>query len=439
MSEGGESGAQAPDSGLLRDVRWRLVAWSAGLTLLVILALGAALYGALRTSLTNASVDVLQGQADLASEVLEAMPSDRLLRLDTPPGTGAGLRFGEAAFGGAASGTLALIVDPDGEAIGPLQPTLTGLPLAEGVAAAMTSGEDLREVTIDGTPLRVLSTAIDIGGEPYVLQIAQDRTADERTLGLLLAIMAGGAVLAVALAVGLGFVYAGRALVPIRASFRRQRDFAADASHELRTPLAVLRVNVGELRRGPERRIAEVGDVVDDIDAEVQQLTTLVDQLLLLARSDSGAVELRHEALDLTDVADDALRRLGDLAASRAVELRLDGVPAPMQGDPDRLAQLVSVLADNAIRHSPPGGTVTVSIGLDEGVRLVVEDEGPGIRDEDLPRLFDRFWRAADAPPGGSGLGLAIAAWIAEHHRGRVTAANRPSGGARFEVRLPAG
>ncbi|MGZ8770852.1 MAG: hypothetical protein ACXWXJ_07620, partial [Aeromicrobium sp.] len=181
MSDRGESGAQALDSGLLRGVRWRLVAWSAGLTLLVILALGAALYGALRTSLTNASVDVLQGRADVAAEALGAMPSDWLLRRDTPPGAGAGLRFGEVTFGGAASGTLALIVDPDGEAIGPLQPTLAGLPLAEGVAAALTNGEDLRDVTIDGTPLRVLSEAVDIGGQPYVLQVAQDRTADERT------------------------------------------------------------------------------------------------------------------------------------------------------------------------------------------------------------------------------------------------------------------
>jgi signal transduction histidine kinase len=116
----------------------------------------------------------------------------------------------------------------------------------------------------------------------------------------------------------------------------------------------------------------------------------------------------------------------------------LDATPAQVRADRERLAQLVTILADNAIRFSPAGGTVRVTVGLSDGrARLAVEDQGPGIRDEDLPRLFDRFWRAADAPPGGVGLGLSIAAWIVRQHRGQINAANRPTGGARFEVNLP--
>jgi two-component system OmpR family sensor kinase len=97
----------------------------------------------------------------------------------------------------------------------------------------------------------------------------------------------------------------------------------------------------------------------------------------------------------------------------------------------------VAILIDNAIRHSPTGGAVQVGVQGDSHPGISVEDEGPGIRSEDLPHVFDRFWRAADAPDGGTGLGLAIAAWIAEHHGGRITATNRPAGGARFEVQLP--
>ena len=107
-------------------------------------------------------------------------------------------------------------------------------------------------------------------------------------------------------------------------------------------------------------------------------------------------------------------------------------------GDPLRLRQLVTILADNAIAHSPAGGTVTVNVRAARGAaRLQVDDEGEGLRTDDIPRVFDRFWRGAAAPEGGTGLGLAIAAWIVERHGGTILAGNRPSGGARFEVSLP--
>jgi signal transduction histidine kinase len=116
----------------------------------------------------------------------------------------------------------------------------------------------------------------------------------------------------------------------------------------------------------------------------------------------------------------------------------VDAQPVPLTADPARLRQLVTILLDNAVRHAPPGSTVEVGVAVAEGMaRLVVEDRGPGFQPDDLPRAFDRFWRAPDAPPGGTGLGLSIAAWIADRHGGSVTAANRPDGGARLEVRLP--
>jgi signal transduction histidine kinase len=117
--------------------------------------------------------------------------------------------------------------------------------------------------------------------------------------------------------------------------------------------------------------------------------------------------------------------------------LRLDAAPVQLTGDADRLRQLAAILIDNAIRHSPRGGTVLVTILTDGRPTLWIEDDGPGIRADDLPHLFDRFWRAADAPSGGTGLGLAIAAWIAEHHGGSIAASNRATGGAHFEVTMP--
>jgi two-component system, OmpR family, sensor histidine kinase CiaH len=426
------------DAAMVQRVRWRLVAWSTGLTTLVILALGVSLYLAVSASLTANATAALNERADRIENLISRFPGGVLSRPPNLPDTG--IVFGAPAFGGSAPGTVAVVVNANGDVLGPVQRGLEALPLAAGVQAALATGNDLREATLGDTPVRVLSRRIGVGANPYVIQIAQDRTSEVGTLGLLVTVMALGALAALALAVIAGFLYAGRALVPIRTSLRRQRDFAADASHELRTPLAVLAANVEELRRDPERRLKEVTDVVDDVDAEIHELTTLVDDLLLLARTDSGALAIRHEPLDLVDVAAESLQRLGELAHRRDVRLRLDGAPALLAGDPERLAQLVAILADNAIRHSSAGGTVEVDARpVDGGVGLVVRDQGPGIRAEDLPRVFDRFWRAADAPAGGSGLGLAIAAWIVEQHHGQISAGNGSGGGAEFSVRLPIG
>ncbi len=434
----GSRPASPPDAELLRRVRLRLVAWSAGLTVLVILSLGTAVYLVIHASLTGSAVSALQRRLDVTEERIASLPPDRFPRRPELGFPDVGIPLGAAAFGGSASGTVTLIVDQAGRLFGPLQSGLEGLPIADGIQAAQASGEDLRESSLNGTPVRVLSRRITINDAQFVIQIVQDRAAEQRTLTLLLEVLGAGGAVAVALAIGLGFVYAGRALVPIRASLRHQRDFAADASHELRTPLTVIGLNVGELRRDPARQLGDVTDVLDDIEVEAAQLTTLVDELLLLARSDSGAVQLRREPIDLAAVVAQALPRLGDVAAARSVTVSLDATATPMRGDSERLAQLVTILADNAIRFSPAGGTVQVAVGLADGrARLAVEDLGPGMRNEDMPRLFDRFWRAADAPAGGVGLGLSIAAWIVHQHRGQISAANRPTGGARFEVSLP--
>jgi signal transduction histidine kinase len=138
-------------------------------------------------------------------------------------------------------------------------------------------------------------------------------------------------------------------------------------------------------------------------------------------------------------VAAAALGELSGLASEHRAALRLDAEPTTVSGDPSRLRQLVAILVDNAIRHGRAPVEVDVSIHLDgQQALLRVEDSGPGIRADDLPHVFDRFWRASDAPEGGNGLGLAIASWIAERHGGSISAGNRPEGGARFEVRIPA-
>lgn len=424
----------AAEARLLRRVRVNLSLWSGGVTLAVLVVLGVVLYAAVDRSLAESGTRQLE---DRARELTTGRPSPND---DIAPG---GL-----IFGGRGSGTFSLVAGPEGRLLGPRPgPVPDGLPVDAGIAAARSTGtRDIRAVTIaDGHPVRVLTDPVEIRGRTVFLQVVGDRTTEQRTLGILVAVLVIGGLAALAISSGVGAAYASRALVPIRRSLvdqrealRRQREFAADASHELRTPLTVIRASVEDLERHPRQPVARVGTALVDIRDEVDHLTAMVEDLLLLARSDSGAVELERVRVDLGDVASSGAAALGKIATEHGVALSVDPEPAEIDGDPARLRQLVTILIDNAIRHSPAGARVSVRVRADGAIAtLVVDDEGPGIRADDLPRVFDRFYRAAGAPGGGTGLGLAIAAWIVERHAGGITAANRETGGASFAVRLP--
>jgi len=479
-SRRGERSGPNPDARMLRRVRLRLIAWSAGSTLVVLLVLGGALYVAVSQSLVSQSTQTLANRIDqmaaklavdpvskpqpsaLPRSTASPEPSASPSAATTPPAnTVAEVQPVNVTMdasqpglvlGGTTSGTIAFALDPDSNLpVKLVQPSMAGNPAvydvpepdAASLAAARNGRKVVWEGDLHGTPARFLLEAIPTAAGTVLVESINDRTSELVLLRTLLVVLLLGGLVALVAAVVLGYAYAGRALVPIRRSMQRQRDFAADASHELRTPLAIVRGAVEELRT-VEAAGAEADADADsrarslaDIEAGATRLGQLVDDLLLLARADSGAVELRRENVDLAEIATDAAAAFARQAAEAGVRLRVDVEPSPLVGDPDRLCQVVGILVDNAIKHSPEGGPVTVTVR--PGATLAVEDEGPGIRPEDRPRLFDRFWRAADAPGGGTGLGLAIASWIATSHGGTITAANRtPDGaGARFVVTLP--
>lgn len=428
-----ERRAEAADARTLRRVRWRLAAWAGGSMLAVLLVLGTILYASVARSLEASGIASLEARADAIADLVD----DRVRPLEI------GL-----AFGGRGSGTFALLLRPNGQLVAlPGMRLPGGLPDLDSASAALATGRDVRTTRIEGVPVRILSERITGRrlGE-LVVQVVGDRTAEERTLEVLRLVVLVGGLGATLLAAAAAAWYARWALGPVRlsleaqrAALRRQRQFAADASHELRTPIAVIGSAVEYLRRHPERAIGEAREVLDDIAAEARRLARLVDDLLLLARSDSGAVSLERRPVDLAAVAEEVGASMAALAEERGVRVEVRTAPSVVVGDPIRLRQLVGNLLDNAIRHAPSGGRAWLSVESDAaGVRLVVEDDGPGIRPEHLPRVFDRFWRAPGAPGDGSGLGLAIAAWIVERHGGRIAAGNRPEGGASFSVWLPA-
>jgi len=415
---------------MLRRVRLNLALWSGGITLAVLVVLGIVLYVAVAGSLADAGTRELDRRATLMTGG----------RPDPDDVAGGGF-----IFGGPGSGTFALVLNGAGSTITP-GPVPAGLPNTDSFQAAQTTGaRDIRPAYLNETPIRVLTEPVQVRGQTVYLQIVGDRTAEQRTLQVLVIVLVVGGVVALLIASGVGAAYASRALVPIRRSLisqrdalRRQREFAADASHELRTPLTVIRASVDDLDRHRDEPVAAVGSALTDIRYEVDHLTAMVEDLLLLARSDSGAVALERVPLDLGDIASEGGSTLVRLAGERDVSIVVDPEPTDVVGDPARLRQLVTILVDNAVRHSPSGGHVTIQVRTDgPTARMTVDDEGPGIRAEDLPRVFGRFYRADGAPGGGTGLGLAIAAWIVAQHNGRIGVANRAEHGARFTVELP--
>lgn len=231
----------------------------------------------------------------------------------------------------------------------------------------------------------------------------------------------------------------------IQAAFDAQRRFTADASHELRSPLTAMRGEL-ELALRRERSSEEYRAVLESTLEEVQRLGHISDALLTLARSDARALELAREDVDLTDVAARVVARFQGRVSAKPLTLHLSS-PAPARAwvDPSLAAQVVWNLVENAVRFTPPGGSVGVSVTDDgEGVVLAVEDTGPGFTPGEVGRVFERFYRADDArrhdsETSGTGLGLAIVHAVARAHGGEAGAENLDQGGAKVWVRFPRG
>jgi two-component system, OmpR family, sensor histidine kinase MprB len=227
----------------------------------------------------------------------------------------------------------------------------------------------------------------------------------------------------------------------LAASQEQQRRLVADAGHELRTPLTSMRTNLELLaaasRPGaPPLPESDRAEILDDLQAQISELSTLVGDLVELARED--APQVVHEPVELTDVISRALERARRRAGD--VEFTATLLPWTLIGDATALERAVLNLLDNAAKWSPPGGTVRVQMRpIDQwSVLLEVADAGPGIAEQDLPRVFDRFYRAPGARTmSGSGLGLSIVRQVAVRHGGAVWAGRAPEGGALLALRLP--
>ena len=404
-------------------IRWRLVGWTMLVLVLILLVLGTAVYAAAARSLLD------QVDRNLASRAEQAGPMFEGMARGGPPGRE-----------GYRGGVFFLLRDPDGSLVA--NPQRVNV---EGVEFPVPAGRGgtYATVTLDGEPTRVYVRFVGPRAPPgATLVVGQSLESVQNALGSLLLVLVAGGGVGLLLSLAGAWFLAGRSLVPIEQAFRRQQEFVADASHELRTPLTVLRSATDLLNRHRAEPLEANGELFDDVRAELARLERLAGDLLTLARSDRGELELAVAPVDVGVLAGDIVRRMQRLTPEREVRLsfRQEGDDAIVEADPDRLQQVLLILLDNALKHTPPGGEVTVQVKR-QGTDALIEvaDTGSGIAPEHLPRIFDRFYRADSArsrAEGGTGLGLAIAKMLVDAHGGELLLTSTPGVGTRVTIRL---
>jgi signal transduction histidine kinase len=233
---------------------------------------------------------------------------------------------------------------------------------------------------------------------------------------------------------------AGRSIRPAQQAWKHQQSFVANASHELRTPLTLLRASAEVALRGLPAGDTDNRGLLGDVLQECDHMSKLVADLLLLSRLDAGHMPMERTRIMLPQLFADVERQVGRLAEERGVRVTADGVSGAAWGDPTRVRQVLLILIDNALRHTPPGGAIRLAARA--GGRLAhitVADTGCGIAPEHLPHVFERFYRAdrAGRDDSGSGLGLSIVKALVEAQGGQITIESQVGQGTTVVVALP--
>ncbi|MEO2075371.1 MAG: HAMP domain-containing sensor histidine kinase [Bacillus sp. (in: firmicutes)] len=273
------------------------------------------------------------------------------------------------------------------------------------------------------------------------VQFIRNVDSENELLKRLLLIIIIGIGIGVVLAIVSGYFLAGKALVPIKKAWQKQTEFVSDASHELRTPLAVIQAKTDILFRSPA---ATIQDKILDISAisnESRRLSKLVANLLTLARSDSDQIEMRKKSFRLDELLKEIIHHYEEIALYQEKELRLHALePVEFYADKERIHQLIVILLDNAMKYTKEGGEILLSCRQSHSsINLEVKDNGIGIPEEDIPKIFDRFYQSDKARTAaeGTGLGLSIAKWIIEKHHGKTKVQSSLGKGTTIEIIFP--
>ena len=345
-----------------------------------------------------------------------------------------------------------VIITPDGHTL-KQNPTAASL----GLPARQLAKVSLHEGEMVSAPIGGLQGKVRVASSPavlqsgtlVVLQVARSPAVVQGIVDRLILVLWTVGLGALMLAAAGGFFMSRRAMRPVQEAFGRQRTFIADASHELKTPLTLIRADAEVLSRGlsDQDKARDNRELIDDLIGETDRMGAVLSDLLLLARLDADKVSVSREPFDLALVLSETSERFAARAVAEGKNLEVEhSGKLPARGDAGRTGQILAALLDNALRFTPPEGTISVGgEATDKRIRATVTDTGPGIPPESLDRIFERFYRAdthsaartRGPSGGGTGLGLAIARDLARAQGGELVAENIPGGGARFALTLP--
>jgi heavy metal sensor kinase len=453
-------------------IRLRLTAWYFAILAVVLSAFGVSAYFAMRHSIRVTVDEELQIRAEGVRQLIER-DLQRGHKEDLPEGL---REHTELRSGGA----LLQVSDDQGNWI--YRSTVMS---DYGVPRPMTiSKKRATEFMGKDVPLRIWSEKVNVAGQSYLIQSAFEMDDFYEALhdfALLLFISIPSLLLCAAAG---GYWISTRALAPVdqitqtartisaqnlssrlivpktgdelqrlsetlngmlerlESAFKKITQFTADASHELRTPVAVMRTRA-ELSLRKARSADEYRDVISEVLAELEKTSGLIEQLMFLARADSGAESPHFAATNVTDVLREACHQGSALAEAKqiAFQEQISTDSMWIQGDASSLRRLFLILIDNAVKYTPSSGQIEVSLQRNNGYAIAqVRDTGIGIAETDLPNVFERFYRADKArtrESGGVGLGLSIGRWIAEVHAGTIEVQSSPGHGSIFQIRLP--
>jgi signal transduction histidine kinase len=351
--------------------------------------------------------------------------------------------------------TFVMLATRDGQLIGSsTDAQLAGLPDRAAIDAA-AAGDDRRDGLYGETPVRLLTTVLEgavvedddeeLPSGPLYVQAGFNLTLQNRLEQQLVLGIAMVGLLGIVGAVVVTLVITDRALAPIRDAFATERRFVAAASHELQTPTSIIRASAEILER--EHLVgADGAALVDDIIGETDRMGRLVGDLLALASLEAGAISVDVEELDLGTWFEAIARRARSITESHGLRFAsatsAGEFDLAIESDRDRLDQIVLILVDNAINHSPPDGEVALDLRVDARAGTAtaeVRDEGPGIPPQELERIFEPFARGGTRrrSPSGAGLGLAIARQLTGRLGVELAVAGMPGAGAVFRLTMP--
>lgn len=296
------------------------------------------------------------------------------------------------------------------------------------------------KIEFDGEGYRFIKGSLENPSGTSIIFI--DTHPQDEILGELLGALVLASISGLVLAFFGSLFMTNRALIPIKESWKRQKDFVADASHELRTPLTVIETTLDILFSRRHQSIESQIKWLENIQTENKRMTKLVSDLLLLARADSEQGILEKKIFSLHSALIEAYIPFESIALQKGISLEpFEGPSVEFCGDELRIKQLVVILIDNALKHTPSGGNVRMILrDIGSSIEIVVSDTGEGIEKEHIDKIFQRFYRvdkARSRKEGSVGLGLSIAQWIIKEHNGSVKVDSDKGTGTTFSIILP--